>query len=431
MSLLLKEIMNLSKRAADVFRRAELNTDKDLRSLTRQDLQDLFPGAEQFKLRRAIFDIIHKQKPVEKLLRDVKKFIPDQSLRDALTNNGVLVDYLQILKDMKSQMNNVQSFLDAHIDLLEEYSTKQPDQISARHDPPKLYSGQPAGLRQVARDVSDSSDQMMPSPGSHSQGGRGTGISNSVLQWISFICPPGNHPQRLIRSSASATSRPVDSLNDQTSVYPQGENGSSSGAGYLDHCGPMSVTHAQQPQTRLVYQMVVAGKTFDAHVQLMDKVKEQVQIPIQSAKSDEDYQVTFVFCPISSRVASDVEAAMADVKGDKPVILVLMHHTREVKYTTPMRTWREDIEVILHVNVFYHETMHGLLKCEQNNAAASQIRDKLLECCLGSGNAQAVGAESELTGSTSGRDGGNNRHSVSDRSSSSRNWLSSNWPFGN
>ncbi|XP_033503744.1 uncharacterized protein LOC117270325 isoform X3 [Epinephelus lanceolatus] len=419
MSLLLKEIMNLSKRAADVFRRAELNTDKDLRSLTRQDLQDLFPGAEQFKLRRAIFDIIHKQKPVEKLLRDVKKFIPDQSLRDALTNNGVLVDYLQILKDMKSQMNNVQSFLDAHIDLLEEYSTKQPDQISARHDPPKLYSGQPAGLRQVARDVSDSSDQMMPSPGSHSQGGRG--------------------------SSASATSRPVDSLNDQTSVYPQGENGSSSGAGYLDHCGPMSVTHAQQPQsepfivlspqdfaeTRLVYQMVVAGKTFDAHVQLMDKVKEQVQIPIQSAKSDEDYQVTFVFCPISSRVASDVEAAMADVKGDKPVILVLMHHTREVKYTTPMRTWREDIEVILHVNVFYHETMHGLLKCEQNNAAASQIRDKLLECCLGSGNAQAVGAESELTGSTSGRDGGNNRHSVSDRSSSSRNWLSSNWPFGN
>ncbi|XP_049913895.1 uncharacterized protein LOC126398525 isoform X2 [Epinephelus moara] len=421
MSLILKEIMRDDKGAADVLKKANLNTVKDLKSLTRQDLHELFPGAEQFKRRRAIFDIIHKQEPVEKLLREIKEFIPDQSFRDALTNNGVLVDYLQILKDMKSQMDNVQSFLDAHINLLEEYGTKQPDQISARHDPLTLYSGQPAGHQQVARDASDSSDQMMTSPGSHPQGERGTGISNSVLQWISFICPPG--------SSASATSGPVDSLNDQTSVYPQGENDSSSGADYLDHCGPTSVTHAQQPQsepfivlspqdfaeTTLVYQMVVAGKTFDAHLQLMDKVKEQVQIPIQPARSVEDYQVTFVFCPISSRVASDVEAAMADVKGDKPVILVLMHHTREVRYTTPMRTWNDDSRVLLHVNVFYHETQRGLLKCEQNNTAASEIRNKLLDFISRSevtgGNAQAVGAESGLPGSASVGGGGNNGRS--------------------
>ncbi|XP_049913899.1 uncharacterized protein LOC126398525 isoform X5 [Epinephelus moara] len=391
MSLILKEIMRDDKGAADVLKKANLNTVKDLKSLTRQDLHELFPGAEQFKRRRAIFDIIHKQEPVEKLLREIKEFIPDQSFRDALTNNGVLVDYLQILKDMKSQMDNVQSFLDAHINLLEEYGTKQPDQISARHDPLTLYSGQPAGHQQVARDASDSSDQMMTSPGSHPQGERGTGISNSVLQWISFICPPGNHPQRLICSSASATSGPVDSLNDQTSVYPQGENAT------------------------LVYQMVVAGKTFDAHLQLMDKVKEQVQIPIQPARSVEDYQVTFVFCPISSRVASDVEAAMADVKGDKPVILVLMHHTREVRYTTPMRTWNDDSRVLLHVNVFYHETQRGLLKCEQNNTAASEIRNKLLDFISRSevtgGNAQAVGAESGLPGSASVGGGGNNGRS--------------------
>ncbi|XP_049913900.1 uncharacterized protein LOC126398525 isoform X6 [Epinephelus moara] len=383
MSLILKEIMRDDKGAADVLKKANLNTVKDLKSLTRQDLHELFPGAEQFKRRRAIFDIIHKQEPVEKLLREIKEFIPDQSFRDALTNNGVLVDYLQILKDMKSQMDNVQSFLDAHINLLEEYGTKQPDQISARHDPLTLYSGQPAGHQQVARDASDSSDQMMTSPGSHPQGERGTGISNSVLQWISFICPPG--------SSASATSGPVDSLNDQTSVYPQGENAT------------------------LVYQMVVAGKTFDAHLQLMDKVKEQVQIPIQPARSVEDYQVTFVFCPISSRVASDVEAAMADVKGDKPVILVLMHHTREVRYTTPMRTWNDDSRVLLHVNVFYHETQRGLLKCEQNNTAASEIRNKLLDFISRSevtgGNAQAVGAESGLPGSASVGGGGNNGRS--------------------
>lgn len=48
----------------------------------------------------------------------------------ALTGNGVLVDYLHILKDMKSQMNNVQGFLDAHIGLLDKFSRDQPVQES-------------------------------------------------------------------------------------------------------------------------------------------------------------------------------------------------------------------------------------------------------------------------------------------------------------
>lgn len=57
--------------------------------------------------------------------------------------------------------------------------------------------------------------------------------------------------------------------------------------------------------------MIVGGKTFDAHQQLMEKVQDQVRL----IESSQDYKVTFVFCPISSRVASDVEAAMTDVRG--------------------------------------------------------------------------------------------------------------------
>lgn len=49
---------------------------------------------------------------------------------DALSNNGVLVDYLHLLKDMKAQLNNVQSFLEAHISLLEDIKA-QPQQ---KHD---------------------------------------------------------------------------------------------------------------------------------------------------------------------------------------------------------------------------------------------------------------------------------------------------------
>lgn len=49
---------------------------------------------------------------------------------DALTNNGVLVHYLHLMKDMKAQLNNVQSFLEAHIRLLEDIKA-QPEQ---KHD---------------------------------------------------------------------------------------------------------------------------------------------------------------------------------------------------------------------------------------------------------------------------------------------------------
>lgn len=63
------------------------------------------------------------------------------------------------------------------------------------------------------------------------------------------------------------------------------------------------------------YRKVISGKTFDADVQLMHKVMGQVQGRVHFIESNEDAQTTIVFCPISSRVGSDVDAAMADVKG--------------------------------------------------------------------------------------------------------------------
>lgn len=40
---------------------ADVHTDSDLRSLTREDLRDLFPGVGALKRRRTIFEIIHKR----------------------------------------------------------------------------------------------------------------------------------------------------------------------------------------------------------------------------------------------------------------------------------------------------------------------------------------------------------------------------------
>ncbi|XP_028461259.1 uncharacterized protein LOC114573323 isoform X2 [Perca flavescens] len=347
MSRLLDEIRRSNKTAADVLEKADLRTDADIQSLTREELHELFPENKNFKLRRTIFDIIHKQ-PIDVILRELKEFIPHESFRTALTNNGVLVDYLHIMKDIKTQINNVQNVLDAHIAILEEFSKNPPDQEPVSCNPVKLPNGQPDG---------------------RSQGARGTGTSDTSGQLMLHTGQTGGH--------------------------------------------------LQVPQNTLEYKVIVGGKTFGAHRQLMEKVRDQVQDQVQLIESSQDYKLTFVFCPICSRVASDIEAAMTYVTDDKPVILVLMHHAREVRYTTSMRTWSDHANVVLHVNVFYHETVHGLLKDQQNDAAVTQIQNKLLECFVpkseySSGNAQGGYAASGLTCSTSVRGGGNNRASETD-----------------
>lgn len=73
---------------------------------------------------------------------------------------------------------------------------------------------------------------------------------------------------------------------------------------------------------------------------------------------------------------TDETQMMAD---NTPVILVLMHHTREPKCTNSAKTWLSEHVDVSTVDVFYHDTMNGLLQCTQNNQAVLTIQDKLLK----------------------------------------------------
>ncbi|KAJ4928761.1 hypothetical protein JOQ06_004387 [Pogonophryne albipinna] len=144
----------------------------------------------------------------------------------------------------------------------------------------------------------------------------------------------------------------------------------------------------------LKYHIVVSGTTFGAHDQLMEKVKKEVQDQFDLVQSNsDDYDVTIVFCPIVSRMGPDVESALRDVKGDKPVILVLMHHAYEAKFIPIVQPGSDGANIKLQVNVFFHETKHGLLNCKENRAAVCEIKKKLLDFPISkrsdtSGNAQ-------------------------------------------
>ncbi|XP_063757731.1 uncharacterized protein LOC134876632 isoform X2 [Eleginops maclovinus] len=313
LSDLLREIRQKYPAAVDVLRRAGLHTDSDIRSLTREELFELFPDPENLQLRRGIFDMIQKQKSVEHLLRGVYNVTSDTFLS---ADKRDLVDFLGIMNDKKTQMDNVKRFLDAHIEVLEE----------STQDPPIF---QPESAKPSA--ASNRNGRLHPMP---------------------------DGPPKVVKTAK----------------------------GYLK------------------YQMVVSGRTFCAHEQLMEKVKKEVQDQFALVQSNSnDCAVTIVFCPIVSRMGPDVESALRDVKSDKPVILVLLHHAYEAKFIPNVEQERPNVQ--LQVNVFFHETKPGLLECDENKAAVNCMKKKLQDFPISYGHVVAAG--------NSGSTGSNNKSSRS------------------
>ncbi|XP_039454889.1 cortactin-binding protein 2-like isoform X24 [Oreochromis aureus] len=709
MDVLLKEIRSKDGKAASILEKAGLRADSDLQLLTLQELGELFPGVENIKWRREIFAIIQTQKPIDVLIEEFKNFIRHESLRAALTENGVLVDYLKMLKEMKTQMKTVQGFLDAHINLLEDLRKSQPSQDqdkgslsssdnsqtgdppqiqqditassammsppsptstpdhpkkrsgslsssdnSQTGDPPQIqqditassammsppsptsspdhpkkrpgsfssspakrHNNQTSDSSQIQQDITASSAMMSPPsptstrdhpeersgslsssdnsqtgdppqiqqditassammsppsptsspdhpvkrPGSlsssdnsqtgdppqiqqditassammsppsptstrdhpeersgslssshNSQTGDPPQIQQDITASSAMMSPPSptsspDHPEKrpgslssshnsqtgdppqiqqdIIASSAvmsppSLTSTPdhpeekpgslSSSHNSQTGDPPQIQQDITASSAMMsppsltsspDHPekrpGSLSSSHNSQtgdppqiqqditassammsppsltstpdhpekrpgsfssspakrhnsqtsdssqiqqdcssrsrslsrlsfistyvqPQKRQVtYKMVVSGVTFDAHNQLLDRVTTSIGGRALKLLSQEDGEVIIVFCPVVSRMGTDVEAAMAKITGDKPVILVVMHHTYGARSVPSVKTWKDSCKVVLHVHVFYHEKVPGLLSCQENNDAISRIRTELLK----------------------------------------------------
>ncbi|XP_068198377.1 uncharacterized protein [Antennarius striatus] len=146
----------------------------------------------------------------------------------------------------------------------------------------------------------------------------------------------------------------------------------------LDTPSSLEMRSNRTPQRDQVTYCIVGGdNTFGAQLQLMEKVKSQDEI--QFLESNEDHSINVVFCPITSRIGTDVEDALTEVKDDKPVILVVMHHTFGSDHVQSVKPSFANSNVVLYVEVFFHMSKPGLLTCKRNNAAAYKIQQKLLE----------------------------------------------------
>lgn len=335
---LLEDIRGISREAARKLESVDCCTDSDIRTLTHYDLHELLPGFSNFKERKRIYEAIHKKRPIHAVLDELKSFVPDEFLRDALRSNGALHEYLQMLKTLKAEMNHVQEFLDAHIALLEKYGQNQDSNSNKdRASVPSVNHAPAASL------------------------GRPSSASNT------------NYVERMDHSHSQ---KDLDITHMEHHFSPKAQASS-----FSPRYGLCNFEAHRRPQLKanVTYKMVVSGNTLDRHLDMMGKLKNDVRdsLNLQESQHEEHSQVIIVFCPVVSRAGTDVETALQNVSsGAKPVILVMMHHSRNAQ-TSPIVKPQCYHNVVLVVNVFFHETVPGLLKCPQNDEAMLSVQTKL------------------------------------------------------
>uniref|UniRef100_A0A4W5NIZ6 Uncharacterized protein n=1 Tax=Hucho hucho TaxID=62062 RepID=A0A4W5NIZ6_9TELE len=120
---------------------------------------------------------------------------------------------------------------------------------------------------------------------------------------------------------------------------------------------------------------ILTGNTLGSHEEISLRLTTNGLTKVtSSAESD----VIMAFCPIVSCAETDIEAALQQIPDDKPVILVVMHHTFNPDYTVPdSSTLVTRGDVILTVDCLFHESQ-GLLECHHNEAAVKSIVNIIL-----------------------------------------------------
>ncbi|KAM8832999.1 uncharacterized protein AB9W97_003831 isoform 2-T2 [Spinachia spinachia] len=121
----------------------------------------------------------------------------------------------------------------------------------------------------------------------------------------------------------------------------------------------------------------LAGKTNGAHRGVVKYLETIGKVQTESC-AQSDFLV--VFCPVVSRVGTDIEAALSDdsvLTDGKPAVLVVMHHTFDPHHVVAQSSWQVcDRRVWLTVDCLFYQD-HLLPRCRLNDAMRAQVGDLL------------------------------------------------------
>ncbi|XP_008311779.1 uncharacterized protein LOC103381282 isoform X2 [Cynoglossus semilaevis] len=117
------------------------------------------------------------------------------------------------------------------------------------------------------------------------------------------------------------------------------------------------------------FYVFVAGQTNNTHNKI---VKMLTNSGHSESVSPEDCDYCVVFCPVVSRLESDVSSALNNSPAGKPIILVVMHYHHDPQQTV-IQSHRsvENPNVHLTVDCLFYKDQ--LLKCNTNDEASSEI----------------------------------------------------------
>ncbi|XP_051816495.1 uncharacterized protein si:ch211-245h14.1 [Acanthochromis polyacanthus] len=111
------------------------------------------------------------------------------------------------------------------------------------------------------------------------------------------------------------------------------------------------------------FHVKVVGTTNGAHRPIVEGFKRGGQTHVMSP---EQCDYLLVFCPVASRVGTDISEALDHIPADKPAVLVVMHHTFNRHHViAPSSRLVQNPNILLTVDCLFHE--NKLLSCDLND----------------------------------------------------------------
>ncbi|XP_027140464.1 uncharacterized protein LOC104937737 isoform X3 [Larimichthys crocea] len=204
----------------------------------------------------------------------------------------------------------------------------------------------------------DNTDEPMEqSPSESSQQGR-SGEVQGVDQTIN------DKPASSVEAGEATETNPQSTETDSTTKTNEPMKQSSSESSKQGRSGEVQGVHLLWKKFFLV------GETTNAVREFVAKFEKIGQKQAESPK-ESDY--ILVFCPISSNVAEDIRRALESAPGGKPIILVVMHHTKDCNIIVfESRRLEKNQNVKLTVDCLIYEG--ELLKCDRNDTAWSEVQ---------------------------------------------------------
>ncbi|XP_028672555.2 tripartite motif-containing protein 65-like isoform X1 [Erpetoichthys calabaricus] len=114
-----------------------------------------------------------------------------------------------------------------------------------------------------------------------------------------------------------------------------------------------------------------SGKTFIKN--LIKKMNDSEIDIYQGVFDSQSSNLALLFCPVASRIGTDINVALKKIPNNKKAILVVMHHTPNPAYiVAESARLVKQKNVVGTVDLLFHESI-GLLECQLNEQSLEKV----------------------------------------------------------